>query len=113
MSTTSLRNTLIALGVVVFAGVASSCAVTAGGGYYGTDVGVGLDYYEPYGGYYGGWGSGYYVGPYRHDHHDDRGHDAHGGGRPTQHSYRPAPQSRSVPSIPSRSRGSSGGSRRH
>lgn len=109
MRISSLRNTLIVIGVVVFAGLTSSCAVTAGGGYYGTDVGVGLDYYETPG-YYGGWGSGYFVGPYRHDHHDDHGHGEHGGGRPSQHSYRSAAPSRSVPSIPSRARGSNGGS---
>jgi hypothetical protein len=49
---------------------------------------------------YGDWAPGYRVGPYR-----DGGHGrGDGGSRP--HSYRPAPASRPMPSIPGRSRGS-------
>jgi hypothetical protein len=71
--------------IVALVALAAGCA---GGGYgygYGyasDDVGVG--YFEPYGGDYGGWGRGYRVGPVR------------GGG----HGF---------PSIPSRGRGGFGG----
>lgn len=72
----------------------SACVVGAG---YDGDVGVGVGgYYEPYGVEYGGWGSGYRVGPGRGGEHRS------GGGN---HSYRAASPSRSAPSIPSRSRG--------
>jgi hypothetical protein len=65
------------------------CACLAGGGYIG-------GYSEPYGSDYGGWGRGYHVGPPR------------GGERRPEpsstHAYRPAPSSRSTPSIPTRPR---------
>jgi hypothetical protein len=83
------------LAITLFAALSSSCAVTGGGYYEGSGVSVGLDYYEPVGGYYGGWGSGYRVGPSRGDHHDYRG-------RATQHAYHSAPASHSPHSIPSR-----------
>jgi len=77
-----------------------AACVVAGGGYgYGDDVGVGVGYYEPVGGVYGMWGPGYQVGPYR-----DGGH-LRGGGGPGVHAYRPAATGRSMPSIPSHSRG--------
>jgi hypothetical protein len=108
MNTSSLRSTTIALAVALFTAFSSGCAVTGDGYGYGYDgnVDVGLDYYEPYGGYYGGWGPGYRVGPYREggDHRPDQG-----GGHAPPHAYRPAPASHSMPSIPSR--GGSGGSR--
>jgi len=75
-----------ALGLLLFAGL---CACIAGGGYVG-------GYSESYGSDYGGWGSGYQVGP-------PRG----GERRPAQsstHAFRPAPPSRSTPSIPTRPR---------
>jgi hypothetical protein len=52
-------------------GCAGGPGYGGGYGYAGDDFGVG--YYEPYGGYYGGWGGAYRVGPFR-------GGD-HGGGR--------------------------------
>jgi hypothetical protein len=93
------------------------CAVggyEGGGTYYdgGADVGYGVDFYEPYGYAYGGWGRGYHVGPPRHDggFPGDRlgGHPP--GVRGAPHSGRPpayhrAPSSRPVPSIPSGPRG--------
>ncbi len=84
--------------------VSSGCVGSVGG--YGYD-GYGVDYYEPYGADYGGWGPGYRVGPVRGgDHRPDRGP-----GRSAGHAYRSAPASHAMPSIPSRSR--SGGGRRH
>jgi hypothetical protein len=80
-----------------------SCAVT-GVGVEGT-AGYGYDagYYEPWGYDYGGWGSGYRVGP-------GRGGDRRGGGDPRgehpSRPYRPAPESRPTPSIPRGSHGS-------
>jgi hypothetical protein len=85
----------LASGLGVLTLTLSACAVT------GVDatVGVGYDagYYEPGGYDYGGWGSGYRVGPGRGG--DRRGEHS---GRP----YRSAPASRPTPSIPHGSRGS-------
>jgi hypothetical protein len=83
-----------ALGILVVSAL-GGCAVSGGG--YDGDVGVSVGYYEPFGYDYGGWGSGYHVGP------------AHGGERrPEQaaagHNYRPAASSRRTPSIPTRPR---------
>jgi hypothetical protein len=92
--------------VIVFAAVAG-CAAIAGcvadGGYDGgVDVGYDVGFYEPFGYEYGGWGPGYRVGPPRRGFDRGRG-DVHGG---TPHSsYRPAAPSRSMPSLPTRSRG--------
>jgi len=85
-----------ALGLLLLAGL---CACIAIGPGYDGGVGVGYvgGYYEPYGFDYGGWEPGYHVAP-------PRG----GERRPAQsapHAYRPAPSSRSTPSIPTRSRG--------
>ncbi|MFJ2990839.1 hypothetical protein ACIPF8_23540 [Collimonas sp. NPDC087041] len=91
----------------IFAALTAGCAVSDGGygGYgYSGGVGVGLDYYEPFGGDYGGWGPGYQVGPFRGG-GDHRG----GGGRGGQHAFRSAPASHSMPSIPSRGGGGGGG----
>jgi hypothetical protein len=102
-----LRRSATGLALAAFALCSASCIVPDGGYGYndGAAVGVGVDYYEPYGGYYGGWGPGYRVGPSRGgDHGGYRGGD-HG----PPHAYRSAPPSRSMPSIPSR--GHSGGSR--
>jgi hypothetical protein len=87
---------IIALAAVLVAG----CVVGGGYGYDG-DVGLGVDYYEPYGGVYGGWGPGYNVAPFR-----GGDHRAVGGA----HAFRPAPAGRAIPSIPSGGR--SGGGRR-
>ncbi|MDR3387974.1 MAG: hypothetical protein P4L92_13075 [Rudaea sp.] len=103
-----MRKPTLILAVALCAALSSGCAVSGGGygyGYEGGGVSVGLDYYEPYGGYYGGWGPGYRVGPVRGG---DHRRDARGGS--TQHAYRSAPASHSAPSIPSRPH-SSGGSR--
>jgi hypothetical protein len=64
-------------------------------------TGYGVNFYDAGGYAYGGWGPGYGVGPPR------RGGDR---GRPDSHAaphtaYRPASPSRSMPSLPSRSRG--------
>ena len=108
MKISQMRTTSMAFAITLFAALSSSCAVTGGGyGYDGGGVSVGLDYYEPYGGYYGGWGSSYRVGPNRGDHRNDH-HDDHGDhGHPT-HSYRPAPSTHSAPSIPSHPHSSGG-----
>jgi hypothetical protein len=88
--------------------VPTGCAVRGGGVEYGGGYGYGADYYGDFGADYGGWGDGYYVGPYRNGgyrggDHDHGGHD-HGGG----HAYRPASGGRGTPSIPSGSRGGGG-----
>jgi hypothetical protein len=95
------RGLITALGIALFT-LLQGCVVGGGGGYYegggGVDVSYDADYYEPYGYEYGGWGRGYWVGPPRGgDHRPD------GGGRAAP-AYRPAAPSRSMPSIPSRSR---------
>jgi hypothetical protein len=80
--------------------------VFPGGGYEYDDGGaIGAAYYEPYGVDYGGWGPGYHVAPYRGGDHRPAG----GGGH--ARAYKPAPASRSVPSIPSHSRSSGSRSR--
>ena len=102
MKTSPLRFLLPAILITFVALLVSSC-VTAGygyGGYDGYGGGYAVDYYEPYGGVYGAWGPGYVVGPYRNG-GGRRGPD-HGG-----HTYRSAPASHSMPSIPS------GGGRHH
>jgi hypothetical protein len=99
MNILASRRSVRGLLVVLFAAVAGC---VAGGAYDGgVDVGYGVDFYDVGGYDYGGWGAGYGVGPPR------RGGDR---GRPDSHpaphtSYRPASPSRSMPSLPSRSRG--------
>jgi hypothetical protein len=114
----SLRHLVLAGVVGVAIASLSGCDVRSdgyGGGYAndGVDVGLGLDYYEPYG-YGGDWGSGYYVGPSRGH---DRGHDHdphHGGGHPPpSHAFRGASPGRSMPSIPSGARGGGAHGRGH
>lgn len=99
MNTLFLRWSAIAFATGLFTAL-PGCVVTDGGyGYgYGTSVGIGLDYYEPYGAYYGGWGPGYLVAPFPGGHRPDHG------GHQRPHAYRTVPGSRSIPSIPSRSR---------
>ena len=87
--------------IVTLVAAIQGCAVYGGDGYaYDEDYGVG--FYEPYGYYYGGWGGGYHVGPWREGHEHDRGDRGEHGGH------------RSMPSIPMRSSGGghSGGGRR-
>jgi hypothetical protein len=108
MKTTRTPLLVGLMGSVALA-IFSACAVTG--------VGVGVDgysgaYYEPYGYDYGGWGGAYLVGPSRCCGHGDDRRDDHGEGRRDvggrgghAPAYRPAPQGRSAPSIPGRSRG--------
>jgi hypothetical protein len=56
--------------------------------------------YEPSGYAYGSWGPGYHVGPSRGGEH--RGEQSR---QSSPRSYRPAPPSRGIPSIPSHTRG--------
>jgi hypothetical protein len=88
------------------------CTVTGGGLAYDGTVGVGLDYYEPLGFDYGGWGPDYGIGPY----HDGGRRPDQGRGIAPGHAFRPAPSSHSMPSIPSHARSgggrSAGGGRR-
>src|ERR1700690_539319 len=114
MSAMNRRLMLASAGFVLIAGL-GGCV--AGFGYDG-DVAGGDSpgYVGPYGYTYGGWGGwggrdggrdgggrdgGYHVGP-------GRGGDRRAAPSPS-HSYRSAPQTRSVPSIPH----GSGGSREH
>ncbi|HWA79683.1 MAG TPA: hypothetical protein VG848_05155 [Acetobacteraceae bacterium] len=84
--------TLMTIGLFALLMLMAGCVVPGGG--YGYDLG----YYEPAGINYGGWSTGYDVGPVW-------GRDVHGyygGGHPPPRAYRPAPASHPVPSIPSR-----------
>jgi hypothetical protein len=84
----------------------SACVVDPGYGYGGgSSVSVGLDYYEPLGFDYGGWGRNYRSGPPRGEVRSFRD-----GGGAAAHAYRSAPAGRAMPSLPSGSRG--GGGRR-
>ena len=114
MRTLLHRGSAVAFGTILLAAALSGCAVSDGAyapgfddsyDYGGVGVGIGFDYYEPYGAYYGGWGPSYHVAPYRgSEPHWDRG-----AARGSPHPYRSAPESRPMPSIPSHSR--SGGTR--
>lgn len=100
---------------VLLIAISSGCAVGDGGygydGGYSSNVGIGVGYYEPFGGDYGGWGAGYNVGPFRGGDRRTGGFDRRGGQSP-QHAFRSAPASHSMPSIPSRGGGGrSGGGR--
>ena len=77
-----LRWSAIAFAIGLLTVLSFGCAVMPGGGYDGGN------YYEPFGGSYGGWGSGYHVGPYRGN-------------------------NRSMPSIPSWGGGGHGGGGEH
>jgi hypothetical protein len=98
MNRKMLRRAASAGLVGLFALVSTGCAVTGDGYGYdnGLNVGIGLGYYQPYNSYYGGWDSGYRVAPYRGggNYRPDRGP------RSVPHSFRPAPGTRPVPSIP-------------
>jgi hypothetical protein len=80
---------LIGLSAVVLSG----CAGPDGGYAYGGDPGV--DYYEPYGFAYGGWGHDYHVAPYH-----GSGHGFAGGGFHGAHAFRSAPAGHAMPSLP-------------
>jgi hypothetical protein len=87
--------------------VLSGCFVTTGR--YGGAVDVyGVDYFEPSGYDYHGWGPAYHVAPPRGD-RDDHDRPAHAENRQAQPAYRPASPSRPVPSIPHQSGQQQGG----
>ena len=102
-----LRWSVLAIVVGTLTVLLSGCAFTVGGYGYDDGGGFGAAYYEPYGVDYGGWGPGYHVAPVRGGDH----RPTSGGGHASAHTYRSAPASHSMPSIPSQSR--SGGSRSH
>jgi hypothetical protein len=103
VSTIRLRWSSVGViaGLLMF--VPTGCAVNGGGAAYDGGYGYGADYYDTFGVDYGGWGDGYYVGPYR-----DHGYRGSGFGHSGPHAYRPASGSRGVPSIPSGGRGGGG-----
>ena len=116
MSTFSRRILPVAalLGVAIVS--APGCVVGPAGTYGDPNYGGGVDYYEPYGGVYGGWGSNFMVGPYGYGGrgggvHGGGGGGVHGGGGGQQHSFRGAAPGRAAPSIPSGGRGGGGGGR--
>ena len=117
MSTFSRRILPVAslLGVAIVS--APGCVVGPAGTYGDPNYGGGVDYYEPYGGVYGGWGSNFMVGPYGYGgrgggvHGGGGGGGVHGGGGGQQHSFRGAAPGRAAPSIPSGGRGGGGGGR--
>ena len=97
MSAGGVRRSLGMLLGGVLLWTVTGCAVTADDGYTGqATVGVGVDFYEPWGFDYGGWGPGYGVGPIR----GGGGRHGYGGGG-GGHAYRPAAPTRAMPSIPS------------
>jgi hypothetical protein len=95
MNTKHQRWMVSALGLLLFAALCG-CLVADRG--YDRGVGVGYvgGYYEPYGHDYGGWGHSYYVAPPRGGEHRAESSSTH--------SYRPAPPTRPVPSIPKKPR---------
>ncbi|HEY6483018.1 MAG TPA: hypothetical protein VIY54_05770 [Steroidobacteraceae bacterium] len=104
-----------AMRALLLASAAAVGACVSGPGYVGpadADVGYGVDYYEPYGYEYGGWGPGYWIGPPGRYHDHDRGdhgdHDRGHQGRPAPR-YRPAHGGRAAPSIPQGGRHAGGG----
>jgi len=94
-----IRRSTLGLIVVLFMALTGCVGV---GGY-------GVGFYEPVGYDYGGWHSGYRVGPpprggYDHPARSDE-HQARTDTHPSQPTYRPASPSRSIPSIPTQSHG--------
>ncbi len=87
----------------LFMALSSGCVVPEGGYGYDEGVGIGVDYYEPYGVDYGDWSPSYLVGPVQAG-----GYRPDRDGPTPSHAYRPAPAFHSIPSIPSRSGGSRG-----
>jgi hypothetical protein len=86
------------LAVIALPLALEACAVVPGPG-YPPDYDVGAGYYAPYGGYYGGFGDGFLVGPY-----GDFGHPY--GGFRGNHAFRgPVGFHGGVPSIPGARRG--------
>ncbi len=89
-----------ALGCLALLAMTASCALQPVGAGYNPDVGYGATfatdpgYYSPFGVDYGGWDSGFAVGPFGRD-----GGDRYRGGD-RNHGFRPAPGGQRVPSIP-------------
>jgi hypothetical protein len=104
VNTLRLRWSSAAAIAALFIIAPTGCAVEGGGPVYGGGYGYGADYYDSYGADYGGWGDGYYVGPYR-----DGGYRGRDGGHGGSHAYRPASGGHGIPSIPSGSRSGDGG----
>jgi hypothetical protein len=112
MNNVLLRWLVLAFGIGTLTVLLAGCLVPVGGdGYYDEGFVGGAAYYEPYGTNYGGWGPGYQVAPHRNDGY--RPPPPGGGGhsapahisvpdRKAAPAYRPAPASRSTPSLPSR-----------
>jgi hypothetical protein len=88
-----------AVGVVLLTFV-SACVVPGEGYERSSGVAYGVNYYEPSGHAYGGWPPGYKVAPPR----GGDPHAEHARYEPPPQAYRPAPSSRQLPSIPTRSR---------
>jgi hypothetical protein len=63
LSTLPVRRRATASLLATLTVVLAACAVYGGG--YGYGGAPGLDYYEPYGAAFGGWGTSYHVAPYR------------------------------------------------
>ncbi len=106
ISLSSSSALIFAVGTM--AALLAGCLVATDDGYDYYDDG---GYYEPYGVFYGSWGPGYDVAPFRYhggEHHEHRPFE--GGGHAPAHAYRSAPASRPMPSLPSAGR--SGGHRR-
>lgn len=63
MKTFFERRPALLLASLLFIALSTGCAVEGDGYGYQGDPGFVSNYYEPYGGSYGGWGGGYQVGP--------------------------------------------------
>lgn len=99
--------------------LAHGCVLEGGGVGIEAAAPYGFDYYEPPGVFYGGWGPGYYVAPFRdrdhdHDRHFERG-PGFREGRAGPRAFRAAPAGRAIPSIPTGPRfgGTRGGGSAH
>jgi len=110
MKTSFLRWPAFTLSALTWTFLSAGCILSDGGNGYDDGV-VGADYYDSVGVGVdvGGWGPGYHVAPYRGGgHRPEEGERRPGGAG--GHAFRPAPASRSMPSLP---HGSPGGSRGH
>jgi hypothetical protein len=104
MKITYRRWAIGALTAALFA-VLSGCIATVGDYDRRGEGGYGVGYYEPYGDVYGGWPSGYHVGPPRGDRaRETQSRPARESSRSSKPAYRPAPESRPLPTLPSKRR---------
>jgi len=99
MNTSSHHRKLWLGGIILVTLICGAC-VAPGDRYVSGSVSYGVDFYEPYGHDYGGWGPGYMVGPPRIGNRHFNAPPI----SPPRHSYRPALPSRPMPSIPTRPR---------